>query len=279
MDIKGIGESLIMRLREKGLVKRHRSFLVGHIVAMSLRVRPRRIWQSRFKRRQGFIRHYFPSKGSYFHHMRNMPVKNVADLYGLKKEDLTGLERMGEKSATNIINSINRSKERPLGSIIFALGILHVGEEIANLLASHFGSMDKLAKASQEELMSVAGIGPKIAGSIYGFFQEASNRAIISRLGEVGVRMLTEETPQTEAFYFAGQEFVLTGRLDTMTRAEAASRIKALGGITRDNVTRKTSYLVVGADPGSKLAQAQALGIKQLTEAGFIRLLKEAEPK
>ncbi len=208
--------------------------------------------------------------------LREGLVKDVADLYYLKQkmEQLLKLERMAEKSVTNILNAIEKSKETPLPRLIFALGIRHVGEEMADLLAQHFGSVDSLANASREELLSVPNVGPKIADSIITFFRQEENRWIINRLKEAGVR-LEEEAVKPKELPLAEQEFVVTGRLETFTRQESEARIKALGGITKDNITRKTTYLVVGADPSSKLARAQELGIKQLTEEEFLRLLEQ----
>jgi DNA ligase (NAD+) len=182
------------------------------------------------------------------------------------------LEGMGEKSATNILNAIEKSKQTPLPRLIFALGIRHVGAEMAEILAQQFGSVDRLANASQEELLSIPAVGPKIADSIITFFRQEENKKIIKRLKDAGVNPKAVKT-EVEELPLAGQEFVVTGRLETFTRQEAEARIKTLGGTTKDNVTRKTGYLVVGADPGSKLTRAQELGIKQLTEEEFIRLL------
>jgi DNA ligase (NAD+) len=202
-------------------------------------------------------------------------VKDVADLYYLKnkKEQLLQLERMAEKSVTNMLNAIEKSKDTPLPRVIFALGIRHVGEEMAEILARHFGSMDKLANASREELMSIPTVGPKIADSIIAFFREKENRKIIERLKQAGVK-LEEKIVKPEELPLAGLEFVITGRLEAFSRQEAEARIKALGGSTGSSVTKKTTYLVVGADAGSKLAKAQELGTKQLTEEELLRLLE-----
>jgi len=203
-------------------------------------------------------------------------VKNVADLYYLKdkKEQLLKLERMAEKSVTNILNAIEKSKETPLARVIFALGIRHIGEETAEILAGEFHSLEALANASRERLMSIPTIGPKIADSIIAFFRQEENRRIIDRLRKAGVR-LEEEVAKPEELPLAGQEFVITGRLEAFSRQEAEARVKALGGTTGSSVTKKTTYLVVGADPGSKLARAQELGTKQLTEEEFLRLLEQ----
>ena len=202
-------------------------------------------------------------------------IKDVADLYSIRKQDLAALERMGEKSAQNVINAIERSKSRPLSRVIFALGIRHVGAETAELLASHFGSMDRLARASEEELLSVPTIGPKIAESIHLFFREEANLRVIDKLRRAGVR-LQAEVAKPKELPLAGQEFVVTGRLEAFTRSEAEARIKELGGAVGSSVTRKTTFLVVGADSGSKLEKARALGTRLLGEEELLHLLEEA---
>jgi DNA ligase (NAD+) len=209
--------------------------------------------------------------------LREGLVKNVADLYDLKdkKEQLVQLERMAEKSVSNILNAIEKSKQRPLSRVIFALGILHIGEEMAEVLAGHFGSMDRLAKVSREELLFITTVGPKIADSVLAFFRQEENRKIIERLKKAGVK-LEEKVIKTEELPLAGMEFVITGRLEAFSRQEAEARIKALGGTAKDNVTRKTTYLVVGAEPGgTKLSHAQELGTKQIKEEELLRLLRQ----
>jgi len=181
---------------------------------------------------------------------------------------------MGDKSAATVITAINNSKERPLARVIFALGIRHIGAETAEILAGEFHSIDELANASRERLMAIATIGPKIAESIAAFFGQEENKRIIKRLKDAGVR-LEEEVVKAEELPLAGMEFVITGHLEAFTRQEAGARIKALGGSTSNNVSRKTSYLIVGADPGLKLARAQALGTKQLNEEQFLELLRQ----
>ena len=207
--------------------------------------------------------------------LREGLVKDVADLYYLKekKEQLLKLERMAEKSVSNMLNAIEKSKDTPLPRLIFALGIRHVGEETAELLAQHFNSLNKLANASREELMSIPTVGPKIADSIVAFFRQKENRKIIERLRKARVKL--EEIAKPKEQPLAGMEFVVTGRLEAFSRQEAEARIKALGGSTGSSVTKKTTYLVVGADPGSKLAHAQELGTKQITEEELLRLLRQ----
>lgn len=205
-------------------------------------------------------------------------IKDAADLYYLSREQLLGLERMGDKSVSHVLNSIEESKNRPLARVIFALGIPHVGEEYAKLLADKFSSIDDLAKASREDLLSLPSIGPKIADSILAFFRQEGNKQIIEKLRKAGVRLekekATEESKPGE-LPLAGLEFVLTGRLESLTRQGAEAKIKELGGRVSSDVTRKTSYVVVGADPGSKLARAQELGVKLLSETEFLNMLNQ----
>ncbi len=208
--------------------------------------------------------------------LRQGLVNDVADLYLLSKEDLVSLERMGDKSAENVLNAISDSKGRPLSRVIFALGIRHVGDETAELLASHFSSIDSLAAAEREELASIPSIGPKIADSIHAFFREEANLRLIDKLRKAGVR-LEKEAVEARELPLQGREFVITGKLEAFARSEAEGRVRALGGSTGSNVTRKTSYLVVGADPGSKVDKARALGVEQLSEEEFLRLIGERD--
>ncbi|MBI2850768.1 MAG: NAD-dependent DNA ligase LigA [Chloroflexi bacterium] len=202
-------------------------------------------------------------------------VKDVADIYSLKKEDLLTLERIGEKSADNLIQAIEGSKNRSLARLIYALGIRHIGEEMAGILAQNFSDLDDLAQASKERLMTIPAIGPKIAESIVTFFKQEENLDIIARLKKAGVWPKAEVAKPAE-LPLSGQEFVITGTLQAFSREIAHEKVKALGGTAKDNVTRNTNYLVVGEEPGgSKLTRAQALGTKQITEAEFIKLIGE----
>ena len=201
-------------------------------------------------------------------------IKDAADLYYLTKEQLLSLERMADKSISNVLDSIEKSKNRPLSRVIFALGILHVGEEYADLLAENFLSIDALMKASREDFLSLPSIGPKIADSIVAFFRQEENRHIIEKLCKAGVNLKREES-KPEKLPLAGLEFVLTGKLESVTRQQAEAKIKELGGKASSDVIKKTSYLVVGANPGSKLAKAQSLGVKTINEAEFLQLLNQ----
>ena len=202
-------------------------------------------------------------------------VNDVGDLYSITREQLLSLERMGEKSADNLMRSIELSKNRPLASIIYALGIRHVGYETADALVRHFGSMDSIAEASEENLTSVPGIGPKVAQSIAAHFSQESSQAVIRKLHQAGVRLETDATAQdVSGLTLTGLQMVVTGRLDSMSRSQAEDRIKELGGSVGSSVSKKTRYLVVGEDPGSKLEQAQKLGTQILDEAQFLKLLE-----
>jgi DNA ligase (NAD+) len=205
-------------------------------------------------------------------------IKDASDLYYLTKDRLLSLERMADKSAANILNSIKNSKNRPLPRVIFALGIPNIGEETAELLTEHYSSLDELSRATPEKLQQIPSIGPKIADSTVAFFRQDQNKRIIEKLREAGVKLNAEKTERKD-LPLAGLEFVITGRLEVSPRQEAEARIKALGGKAGSDVTRKTSYLVVGEEPGSKLARAQALGTKTLTEAEFLKLLDQATNK
>ncbi len=209
-------------------------------------------------------------------------VENAADLYTIeddseKREKLINLEGMGEKSAKNLLAAIKNSKKRPLGRLIFALGIRHVGSETAEILAQKYDSIyydkdNSLANAARDELTEIGSIGGKIADSIIAFFKGEENRGIINKLKAAGVE--PQKEPGAAELPLAGMEFVLTGRLETLSRGEAEARIRALGGSAKSDVTQKTTRLVVGADPGgNKLAKANELGVKRLSENEFREML------
>ncbi len=207
-------------------------------------------------------------------------VHDIGDVYSITQEQLLGLERMAEKSVGNLLESIERSKTRPLPNVLVALGIRHVGYETAELLARHFGSTDRLAQASEEEMEAVPGIGPKIAQSIGVYFRQEGNLRVIDKLKAAGVRLEAEAAPLGgRELLLAGKQLVVTGRLATMSRSQAEERIKELGGSAGSTVSRKTDYLVVGEDPGSKLGQAEKLETDILNEEAFLRLLQGEETK
>jgi DNA ligase (NAD+) len=198
-------------------------------------------------------------------------VGNFAGLYGLSVEQLAGLERLAEKSARNLHTAIQGSKGRGLARLLFALGIRYVGENVARILAAEFGGMDRLARAAEEELASVHGIGPRIAKSVALFFQQPDNRHLIALLQQAGVKM--EEESSAGPKPLLGKVFVLTGGLERMTRDEARAAIQRLGGRVTASVSKKTDYVVVGTDPGSKYEEARRLGIPTLDEDGFQALI------
>ncbi|MBI2166332.1 MAG: NAD-dependent DNA ligase LigA [Chloroflexi bacterium] len=204
-------------------------------------------------------------------------VKDLADLYLLKKEDLVRLERMGDKLATRILAQIEVSKTRPLSRLLFALGIFHVGAEIAQLLAAHFQSMDRFMAAGEADLTAIPGIGPKIAQSVVAFFADPPNRALLQKLKSVGVRIQAEAPAVAAASPLSGKVFCFTGTLASLSRSEAEARVKNLGGSTTDSVTRKTDFLVTGSDAGATKTQAaRRLGITLLDEAQLLALLSDA---
>ena len=197
-------------------------------------------------------------------------VRDIADVYSISKEDLLKLERMAEKSATNVIDAIEASKERALPRVLFALGVLHVGSEMAETLVSHYRNLWRISRASEEELVAIPGVGPKIAESVATYFQEEAHRHILRKLQSAGVRLADDSPQEPVERPLAGLQFVVTGRLDSMTRSQAEARIKELGGAVGSSVSRKTSFLVAGEEAGSKLDQANKLGTPVLTEADFL---------
>ena len=197
-----------------------------------------------------------------------------ADLYFLAKDQLLKLERMADKSAQNVLDAIAASKERRLSRVVFALGIRHVGSEMADVLAGHFGSLDALARASVEELSAIPTVGPKIAESVHAWFQDDSNRRLVEKLRRAGVRLESEAAAAREG-PLSGLSFVVTGTLSRWSRNEAEGLIKSLGGAAGSSVSKKTDYLVVGENPGSKLQKAQEYGTKLLSEDEFMEFLRE----
>ena len=207
-------------------------------------------------------------------------VSDVAGLYGLEKDKLLDLDRMGDKLATRILANIEASKSRPLPRMLFALGITHVGAEVADLLAQNYLGIRDLANAAEEDLTAIEGIGPKIAESIIAWFQAPENQEVVEKLLAAGVKLEQDSLPiataavPSEGSPFGGLTFVVTGTLSSFSRKDAEARIKELGGKVTSSVTRKTSYVVVGDSPGSKAETAEKLGITTLDEDAFLRVLE-----
>jgi DNA ligase (NAD+) len=201
-------------------------------------------------------------------------VKSPADLYTLTLEQLSGLERMGEKSAAKLVQAIAKSRDTTLPRFLFALGIRDVGEATALALAQHFGKLDKLLTASADEIQQVQDVGPVVAAHVAAFFASADHRKVIARLQEEGIKWPDVARPSVAGQPFAGMTFVITGTLDSMSREEAQEALIALGAKVSGSVSRKTRYVVAGADPGSKLKKANELGVEVLDEAKFVELLK-----
>jgi DNA ligase (NAD+) len=202
---------------------------------------------------------------------KNM-VKDVADLYSLKLEGVAELERMAEKSAQNLLDEIEASKKNSLSRLFYALGILFVGERTGQLLAEHFSSLDELAEATQEQLEEVPEVGPKVANSIVQFFSEPANRQLIKKLEKAGVRP-TAEKREVKSNKFAGKSFVFTGGLANRSREDAGELVKQHGGKVASSVSKKTDYVVVGTDPGSKYDKAKELSVPILSESDFEKLI------
>jgi DNA ligase (NAD+) len=203
-------------------------------------------------------------------------VKGIADLYHLTKPQLLGLDRVGEKSAQALLDEIERSKSAPLARVIFGLGLRFVGERTAQLLASHFGSIDALMAATAEELESVNEVGPRVSQAIAEFFAEAHNRELIERLRDAGLTFTAEKRLTTSTL--EGLTFVLTGTLPTLTRELAKEKIELAGGRVSGSVSKKTSYVVAGEEAGSKLDKATSLGVKIIDESGLLNLLQMGTP-
>jgi DNA ligase (NAD+) len=199
-------------------------------------------------------------------------VKDVADLYSLRLEEIAGLERMAEKSAQNLLDEIEASKKNSLARLIYAVGIQFVGERTGQLLAEHFSSLEELAAAKEEQLIEVPEVGPKVAASIAEFFSEPANLKLIKKLQKAGVNP-TAEKRKVKSDKFAGKSFVFTGGLANRSREEAGEIVQQHGGKVSGSVSKKTDYVVVGTDPGSKYDKAKELGVTILSEGEFEKLL------
>jgi DNA ligase (NAD+) len=205
-------------------------------------------------------------------------VRRLSDVFALGAERLASLERMGERSAANLVAALERAKRTTLARVLIALGIRHVGEGVADLLAAHFGDLDPILAASREELEAVEGVGPTIAESVARFFADPRNREEVARLRDAGLVWEKTEPAPARGGPLAGKAFVLTGTLPDWSREEAKARIEAAGGRVVASVSKKTDYVVAGESPGSKLRRAEALGIPVIDQAGLERLLAGEPP-
>ena len=204
-------------------------------------------------------------------------VKDAADLFLLPWEEVAQLEGLGEKSAANLREAIEESKQRPLARLINALGIRHVGERTASLLADRFGSIDRLMIATLEEINAIGGIGEVLAASVFSFFQDPTNHAIVEKLRSAGVRVEDERVSREINANVAGKTFVLTGRLETLTRPQAEERLRQAGANVSGSVSKKTSYVVAGEEAGSKADKARELGVPIITEGDMMAMLNSDE--
>lgn len=199
-------------------------------------------------------------------------IKTAADIYTLRKEDIASIERMGEKSAQNLLTAAEKSKENDLSKLIFALGIRHIGQKTASLLSEHFGTMEKIMNATTEEIEAIEGFGRIMAESVTDFFSHSESRELINRLCELGLNM--ESLKEIKDNRFEGKTFVLTGTLSQFTRSEATAIIESFGGKASGSVSKKTSYVLAGEDAGSKLKKANDLGVTVISEEMFGEMIK-----
>jgi DNA ligase (NAD+) len=205
-------------------------------------------------------------------------VRTLPDLYRLQLPQLAEMDRMGEKSAQNLLEALDRSRQTTLPRFLFGLGIRHVGEATAKELARHFGQLQAIMDASEDALLQVADIGPVVAHSLHTFFAQPHHREVVQQLREAGVQWAEGEALAPTEMPLAGCTVVLTGTLSSMGRDEAKDRLEALGAKVAGSVSKKTHYVVAGADAGSKLEKAQALGVPVLDEAGLAQLLNGIQP-
>jgi DNA ligase (NAD+) len=205
--------------------------------------------------------------------LANSKIKDAADLYSLKIEDVETLERMGKKSAKNLISAIEASKSVGLARLVYALGIREVGEVAAAALASRFGTLDALSVATAEDISAIENFGDVTAEYVVDFFSHSQNRELCQRLKDAGVVTVDNSAPVGDLF--ASKTFVLTGTLPTMSRDEASALIKQNGGKTAGSVSKKTDYVVAGEAAGSKLAKAQELGVRIISENDLIEMIEK----
>lgn len=199
-------------------------------------------------------------------------IRTAADIFTLSKEEIAAIDRMGEKSAENLINAAEKAKSNDLSRLVFALGIRHIGQKAAKLLSDRFGTMDNIISASTDEIASIDGFGLIMAESVTEFFSHEESRELIEKLKACGVNMTGEETVKENRF--DGKVFVLTGTLTAFKRSEASKIIESLGGKTSSSVSKKTDYVLAGEDAGSKLQKATELGVTIISEEDFAQMIK-----
>ena len=199
-------------------------------------------------------------------------AKQLSDLYKLTKEDLLSLDRMGDRTATRLLEQIEASKNRPLSRFLYALGIPRVGQHMARVLAEHFSTLDEIMEASQEELATIEGIGPEVAGNITAFFREQRNREVIQAMRQAGLKLPNPAAEHHER-PLEGLTIVFTGHLERWTRDEAERLVEQLGGRTTSSVSGETDYVVAGPGAGSKLEEARKRGVRVLSEDEFLQLI------
>jgi DNA ligase (NAD+) len=204
-------------------------------------------------------------------------VRDPGDLYALRPEQLAELPGFGRRSVDNLLKGLEASKDRPLWRLLVGLSIPHVGAHVAQLLTAAFPALEALAQASREDLTRVEGIGPEIAESVHRWFREPANRRLVAKLRAGGVRLRERTEARRGQGPLAGRTLVLTGGLESMSRAEARRRAEAAGARVASSVSRATDFVVVGADPGGKLQRARALGVETIDEARFLRRLEGGE--
>jgi DNA ligase (NAD+) len=205
-------------------------------------------------------------------------LRDAADIYSLTAEDIAELPGFKEKSIANLLEAIEASKQRPLDRLLVGLSIRHVGDHVATVLAGRMKTLQAIAAASEQELNAVDEVGPTIASSLHAWFADERNRKLVRRLVEAGVSTRAEEDGQPEVpQVLAGRSVVLTGALESRTREQAARAVEERGGRVASSVSKRTDFVVVGADPGSKAERARELGVTMVDEAGFQRLLEKGE--
>ena len=213
----------------------------------------------------------FTKLGSYF--LGNGLIDMQSDLFYVNRKHLLQPETLRQKSVSNLLNAIEASKERPLARVLVALGVRHVGGEVAELLAREFTTIDNLMAADEEALIAIDSIGPRIAESVVSYFQNEANKRVVEKLRESGVRLEDEERVVPTEQPFVGMRFVVTGRLEQFSRSQVQGLIKQYGGAVSGSVSKNTSYLVAGEGGGSKLADAQRLEVEVLTEDELLAML------